>query len=80
MEEPGITLDSFFIPRGNSPEAFDVVEEALDDVAQRIEIFVISTLRLSVYAWGNDGLYIAYFECSKDGVGVVCTVRQASVA
>ena len=61
----------------DSPESFDVVEEALDAIAQSIQFLVMPALFDSALARRNHSFDFSVSKLLKDLVGIVCTVGKA---
>ena len=79
VKESCVALDCFVVSGCDSPEAFDAVKEALDDVALRVELLIVAMVPSSKSGRRNDGFYFAHFELGEDFVGIVGAVRHACI-
>ena len=64
------------VTRGDGAEVFELVKEALDEVAFAVERIVAGALDFAVGLWGNHGGDVAAFESIDQCIGVVCLVGE----
>lgn len=66
----------FFVARRDGSELFDVIEEALDQVALGIEREVAVAFDRTIRFRRDDGLDRAHFQAFDEAVGVIAFVRE----
>ena len=66
----------FIVARGDSAEVFELVEEALDEIAFAVERVVACPLHFAVGLWGNHRADVAALESVDQGIGVVGLIGE----
>ena len=59
---------------GDTAELFELVEEALDDVALLVEVYIVGTLEFAISFWRDDGLGTGLGDPLDEMVGIVALV------
>lgn len=66
--------EQLVVSRGDAAELFELVEEALDDIALFIEIDVVGTPDLAVSFWRDDGLCAGLGDRGDKMIGIIALV------
>ena len=66
--------EQLVVSRGDAAELFELVKEALDDVALFIEVDVVGTLDFAVSFWRDDGLCAGLGDRLDKMIGIIALV------
>ena len=80
VNEPSVACDRFVKPGGESAAPLKPMEATLNQVAQRVELFIVPSLLLPVRGWWDNGLDAAFLQGVKNLVGIVGLVSNTIVA
>jgi hypothetical protein len=66
--------EQFVVSGGDTTELFKLIEEALDDIALLVEIYVVGTLELAVSFRRNDGFGAVLGDRFDEVVGIIALI------